>query len=123
MSEMHEPSAGDLIARHFAGRFVRHDEGMWFDLQIAREVVEFCASQWIAVVRLDDEWDWPEGRQCGSYDNRMVLQRSLTWREVVKTCAERAGMYLEAWRWRPEERGFAVSFTFYTEAAWQEHYA
>ena len=129
MSEMHEPSADDLIARQFAGHFVRHDDRMWFDLRTAREVVEFCTGhtghtgQGIAVVRLDDEWDWPEGRQHGSYDNRTVLQRSLTWREVVKTCAERTEMYLETWRWRPEEPGYAISFTFYTETAWQEHYA
>jgi len=123
MSEMHEPSANDLIERRFAGQFVRHDEGMWFGLHTAREVVEFCTGQGIAIVRLDDEWDWPEGRQYGSYDNRTVLQRSLTWREVVKTCAERAEMYLETWRWRPEEPGYVVSFTFYSEAAWQVHYA
>jgi hypothetical protein len=37
MSEMqHEPSADDLIARHFAVRFVRHDDEMWFELPTAR---------------------------------------------------------------------------------------
>jgi hypothetical protein len=123
MSEMHEPSADDLIARHFAERFVRRDDRMWFDLHTAREVVEFCVSHGIAVVRLDEEWDWPEGRQHGTYDNRIVLQRSLTWREVVKTCAERAQRYLETWRRRPEEPGFVLSFTFYSAAAWNEHYA
>ena len=121
MSEMHEPSTDDFIAHHFAGRFARHDEGMWFDTHTAREVVEFCASQEIAVVRLDDEWDWPQCRQHGSYDNRTVLQRSLTWREVVETCAERAQMYFETWVL--EQPGYAVCFTFYTSVARQEHYA
>lgn len=96
---------------------------MWFDVDIAWEVVEFCVSHGIAVVRLDDEWDWPEGRQHGTYDNRTVLQRSLTWREVVKTCAERAQRYLETWRRGQEGPGFAVSFMFYSAAAWHEHYA
>ena len=116
MSEMHEPSADDLIARHFSGRFVLHIGGMWFDLHTAREVVEFCASQGIAVVRMDAEWDWPEGRQHAMYDN---LQRSLTWREIVQECAECAQMYFQTWV--AEEAGFAVSFTFFTEAVWQEH--
>ena len=98
MSEMHEPSADDLIARHFSGRFVLHDGGMWFDLHAAQEVVEFCASQGIAVVRMVAEWDWPEGRQHAMYDN---LQRSLTWREIVQECAEYAQMYFQTgWRKR-----------------------
>jgi hypothetical protein len=79
-------------------------------------------SVWIAVVRMDAEWDRPEGRQHAFYDNRTVLQRSLTWREVVETCADRAQMYVFE-TWVPEQAGFAVSFMFYTKAAWQEHYA
>jgi hypothetical protein len=121
MSEMHEPSADDLIARRFAGRFVRHDERMWFDTPTAREVVGVCVSQGIAVVRIDEEWYWPEGRQQGSYDNRTVLQRSLTWHEVVETCADRAQLYLETIG--PERPESASSFTFYNEAVWQEQYA
>jgi hypothetical protein len=121
MSEIYEPSADDLIARRFAGRFFRHDESMWFDMPTAQEVVEFCVSQGIAVVRIDDEWDWPEGRQQGSYDNRVVPQRSLTWDEVVQTCGDRAQMYFKVVvSERPE---YAASFAFYTEAAWQEQYA
>lgn len=121
MSETHGPSPDDHIARHFAGRFVRRDEKMWFDMPTAREVVKFCVSQEIAVVCIDEEWDSPEGRQRGIYDNRTVLPRSLTWPEVVETCAERAQMFFATWT--PEQPGFGASFTYYTEADWQEQYA
>lgn len=119
MSQAHEPSADDLIARRFAGRFVRRDDGAWFDRRTAEEVVAFCANHGIAIVRTDAEWDWPEGRQHAIYDNRTVLQRSLTWQEVLETCTERTHNYLVTWV--PAPPGLAVSFTWYTEVAWQEH--
>lgn len=121
MSEMHDPSPDFLIAHLFAGRFARHDDAIWFDGPTAREVVEFCAAQGIAIVCIDEEWDWPEGRQHGIVDHRTVLQRSLTWREVVETCADRARLHLGTWAM--DEPGAVVSFRFYTEAAWLDHYA
>ena len=122
MSDMqHEPSADDLVARHFAGRFVRRDEGMWFDRQTAQEVLEFCTSNGIAVVQIDAEWDWPEGRQHSIADNRTVLQRSLSWQEVLETCTERARMLVRDHL--VGEAGYEVAFTCYSEATWQDHYA
>ena len=121
MREMHDPSSDFLIAHYYAGRFARHDDMMWFDGPTACEVVEFCATQGIAVVRIDEEWDWPEGRQHGIVDHGKVLQRSLTWNEVVETCAGRARLHLGTRVM--DEPGAAVSFTFYTETAWLEHYA
>jgi hypothetical protein len=123
MSEMqHEPSADDLIARHFAGRFVRRDEGMWFDRRTAQEVLEFCTTHRIAVVRIDEAWDWPhEGRQLAIMDNRTVLQRSLSWQEVLETCYWRARTLVADHL--KGEAGFEVAFTYYTEDTWQDHYA
>jgi hypothetical protein len=119
MSERHEPSADDLIARHFAGRFVRRDERMWFDRQTAQEVLAFCATHGIAVIRIDEEWDMPQqGRQHATMDNQTVLQRSLSWQEVLETSAGRARRYHMM-----GDAGGEVAFTYYAEAAWQDQYA